>query len=59
MSERPIAFVTGGAGGIGAACCRALAKEGLRVGVGYRSSAEAARMEEPWLGWGAAKMPGL
>ncbi len=43
MSERPIALVTGGAGGIGAACCRALAKEGLRVGVGYRSSAAAAK----------------
>jgi 3-oxoacyl-[acyl-carrier protein] reductase len=43
MSERPIALVTGGAGGIGAACCRALAGEGFRVGVGYRSSAEAAR----------------
>jgi 3-oxoacyl-[acyl-carrier protein] reductase len=43
MSEQPIAFVTGGAGGIGGACCRALAKEGLRVAVGYRSSAEAAQ----------------
>ena len=43
MSEQPIALVTGGAGGIGAACCRALAKEGFRVGVGFRSSAEAAR----------------
>jgi len=43
MSEQRIAFVTGGAGGIGAACCRALAKEGLRVGVGYRSSADAAQ----------------
>jgi 3-oxoacyl-[acyl-carrier protein] reductase len=43
MSERPIAFVTGGAGGIGGACCRALAREGFRVGVGYRSSAEAAQ----------------
>ena len=43
MSERPIAFVTGGAGGIGAACCRALAHEGFRVGVGYRSSAAAAQ----------------
>ncbi|MET0153557.1 MAG: 3-oxoacyl-ACP reductase family protein [Candidatus Binatia bacterium] len=43
MSERPIAFVTGGAGGIGAACSRALAQEGFRVGVGYRSSAAAAQ----------------
>jgi 3-oxoacyl-[acyl-carrier protein] reductase len=43
VSERPIAFVTGGAGGIGAACCRALAQEGFRVGVGYRSSAAAAQ----------------
>jgi 3-oxoacyl-[acyl-carrier protein] reductase len=42
MSERPIALVTGGAGGIGAACSRALAKEGFRVAVGYRSSGEAA-----------------
>jgi 3-oxoacyl-[acyl-carrier protein] reductase len=43
MSERPIAFVTGGAGGIGAACCRALAQEGFHVGVGYRSSVAAAQ----------------
>ena len=43
MSDRPIALVTGGAGGIGAACCRALANEGFRVGVGFRSSAEAAQ----------------
>jgi 3-oxoacyl-[acyl-carrier protein] reductase len=43
MNERPIALVTGGAGGIGAACCRALAQAGFRVGVGYRSSTDAAR----------------
>ena len=43
MSERPIALVTGGAGGIGVACCRALAQAGFRVGVGYRSSSDAAR----------------
>ena len=43
MSETPIALVTGGGTGIGAACCRALAREGFRVGVHYRSSEESAR----------------
>ena len=38
----PIALVTGGAKGIGAACCRALAGEGFRVAVHYRSSGAAA-----------------
>ncbi len=37
------ALVTGGGTGIGAACCRALAAEGFRVGVHYRSSEETAR----------------
>lgn len=41
--ETPVALVTGGATGIGTACCRALAAEGFRVGVHYRSSQEAAR----------------
>ncbi len=41
--ERPVALVTGGGTGIGAACCRALAAEGFRVGVHYRSSEEPAR----------------
>jgi 3-oxoacyl-[acyl-carrier protein] reductase len=35
--------VTGGGSGIGAACCRALAAEGFRVGVHYRSSEAAAK----------------
>ncbi|OUR97906.1 hypothetical protein A9Q84_06840 [Halobacteriovorax marinus] len=49
MSEnKGIALVTGGAGGIGAACCRELAKAGYRVGIHYRSSDLSAKklMEE-------------
>jgi 2-deoxy-D-gluconate 3-dehydrogenase len=38
-----VALVTGGGTGIGAACCRALAAEGFRVGVHYRSSEAKAR----------------
>jgi 3-oxoacyl-[acyl-carrier protein] reductase len=38
-----LALVTGGATGIGAACCRALAKAGFRVAVHHRSSHEAAQ----------------
>jgi 3-oxoacyl-[acyl-carrier protein] reductase len=40
--EKPVALVTGGGTGIGAACCRALAAAGFRVGVHYRSSEEVA-----------------
>ncbi|MCS5637179.1 MAG: 3-oxoacyl-ACP reductase FabG [Myxococcota bacterium] len=43
MSDLPVALVTGGATGIGAACARRLAAEGFRVGLHYRSSAEKAR----------------
>lgn len=41
-NDRPVAVVTGGGTGIGAACCRALADEGFRVGIHYRSSEAAA-----------------
>lgn len=41
--EAPIALVTGGASGIGAACSRALSARGFRVGVHHFSSSEAAR----------------
>ena len=44
MIEKPIALVTGGATGIGAACCRALAAEGFHVGIHYRNSEEKARV---------------
>jgi 3-oxoacyl-[acyl-carrier protein] reductase len=38
----PVALVTGGAGGIGTAICRALAASGFRIIVGYNRSAAAA-----------------
>jgi 3-oxoacyl-[acyl-carrier protein] reductase len=38
-----LAIVTGGATGIGAACCRALARSGFRVLIHHRSSHEAAQ----------------
>jgi 3-oxoacyl-[acyl-carrier protein] reductase len=42
MSDAPIALVTGGATGIGAACARALAADGFRIALHYRSSEEKA-----------------
>jgi len=43
IHQKPVALVTGSATGIGAACCRALAAEGFRVGIHYRTSGQAAR----------------
>ena len=43
QKDRPVAVVTGGAGGIGTTICRALVREGMRVVVGYNKSADAAR----------------
>jgi 3-oxoacyl-[acyl-carrier protein] reductase len=43
MIETPVALVTGGATGIGAACCRALIAEGFYVGIHYNKSAEKAQ----------------
>jgi len=42
MEEKKVAVVTGASGGIGSACCRALAEEGFRVGIHYRTGKEAA-----------------
>lgn len=39
MNEKPVAIVTGGATGIGAACCHALAQKGFFVVIHYNSSA--------------------
>ena len=41
-----VAVVTGGATGIGAACCRALARAGVEVLIHHRSSHDAARALE-------------
>jgi 3-oxoacyl-[acyl-carrier protein] reductase len=43
MIEKQVALVTGGATGIGAACCRALAGEGFYVGIHYNKSVERAQ----------------
>jgi 3-oxoacyl-[acyl-carrier protein] reductase len=50
-SERGVAVVTGGAGSIGTIICFALAREGMRVVVGYNRSAEKAKLL-------AARLPG-
>jgi len=43
MSDaRPVALVTGGAGGLGSAICAKLASDGMRVVVGYNSSGDVA-----------------
>jgi 3-oxoacyl-[acyl-carrier protein] reductase len=43
QSERGVALVTGGAGSMGTTICGALAKEGMRVVVGYNRSADKAK----------------
>ena len=42
-SDVPVALITGGATGIGAACARALAADGFRIALHYRSSEEKAQ----------------
>ncbi len=41
--DKPVALITGGATGIGAACCRALSADGFHVGIHYRKSGEEAQ----------------
>ncbi|MFP4193600.1 MAG: 3-oxoacyl-ACP reductase family protein [Desulfosalsimonas sp.] len=41
-NDKPVALVTGGAGGIGSACCRELSGKGFRVGIHFRKSREQA-----------------
>jgi NAD(P)-dependent dehydrogenase (short-subunit alcohol dehydrogenase family) len=41
-AQKPLALVTGGATGIGAACCRELARAGYRVAIHYNKSEVAA-----------------
>ena len=53
--ERPVALVTGGGADARAACCRALAAAGFRVGVHYRSSEESARKLSDEIGGFIAK----
>src|ERR1700687_1082657 len=56
--ERPVAVVTGGAGGMGKSICGALAREGMRVIVGYNRSADRAReLVESLPGEGHAALP--
>ncbi|MBC2717328.1 MAG: 3-oxoacyl-ACP reductase FabG [Desulfobacteraceae bacterium] len=40
--DKPVAIVTGGGKGIGAACCKALAEQGFFVGIHYRTSQQTA-----------------
>lgn len=52
MNGKPVAIVTGGGKGIGAACCRALSQEGFQVGIHYRSSEEQAKAVLSEIGYG-------
>jgi 3-oxoacyl-[acyl-carrier protein] reductase len=61
MSDtRPVALVTGGAGGLGSAICAKLAEIGMRVVVGYNSAADAAnKLVTTLAGGGHSARPAL
>ncbi len=46
MNEKPVALVTGGSRGIGAAVCRSLAKAGYHIWINYLSNEQAAKSVE-------------
>lgn len=59
MIDKPVAIVTGGATGIGAACCYALAKKGFYIGLHYRKSAAQAKKVIEDIGEGELLMADL
>lgn len=53
MRRKRVAFVIGGAGGIGEGICRALAQSGYSVAIGYKTSQERAERLAEEIGGGA------
>ncbi len=56
LSERPVAIVTGGSGGIGAACALHLAQAGLSIAVNYAGNEAGAGVLEHGLSTDGGKL---